>query len=107
VAFSPDGKLLASAHNSRIIGLWDVATRQLEEPVKLGQAAVSSLAFSPNGRLLAVASANVTTEANNSVILVDVPSRKQLGDLTEDQLRDIGLSRADAFVEANKPFWRA
>jgi len=34
-------------------------------------------------------------------------SRKQLGDLTEDQLRDIGLSRADAFVEANKPFWRA
>lgn len=34
-------------------------------------------------------------------------SRRQLGDLTEDQLRDIGLSRAGAIVEANKPFWRA
>lgn len=33
--------------------------------------------------------------------------RKQLGQLTEGQLRDIGLSRADAIVEANKPFWRA
>lgn len=34
-------------------------------------------------------------------------SRNQLGNLTEGQLRDIGLSRADAVVEANKPFWRA
>ena len=34
-------------------------------------------------------------------------SRNQLGYLTEGQLRDIGLSRADAVVEANKPFWRA
>jgi len=33
--------------------------------------------------------------------------RTQLGQLTEGQLRDIGLSRADAIVEANKPFWRA
>ena len=36
-----------------------------------------------------------------------IRTRKQLGDLTEDQLRDIALSRADAVVEANKPFWRA
>ena len=36
-----------------------------------------------------------------------VSPSKQLGDLNEDQLRDIGLSRAEAFVEANKPFWRA
>jgi len=83
VAFSVDGKLLASAHNNRTIGLWDLAGRKPEEPLKLGQAAVSSLAFSPNGRLLAIASASVTTEADNGVILFDVASRKQLGELLQ------------------------
>ena len=33
-------------------------------------------------------------------------SRKQLRRLTDDQLKDIGLSRADAHYEATLPFWR-
>jgi|HubBroStandDraft_1064217.scaffolds.fasta_scaffold1840856_1 uncharacterized protein YjiS (DUF1127 family) len=32
--------------------------------------------------------------------------RRELAGLCERSLRDIGLSRYDAFHEANKPFWR-
>lgn len=33
--------------------------------------------------------------------------RRELAHLTEHQLRDVGLSRADLLAEADKPFWRA
>jgi uncharacterized protein YjiS (DUF1127 family) len=33
-------------------------------------------------------------------------SRAQLATLDERMLQDIGLSRADAWFEINKPFWR-
>lgn len=32
--------------------------------------------------------------------------RETLAELTDDQLRDIGLSRQQADAEAAKPFWR-
>jgi uncharacterized protein YjiS (DUF1127 family) len=33
--------------------------------------------------------------------------RNELAQMCERSLRDIGLSRYDAFAEAKKPFWRA
>ena len=35
-----------------------------------------------------------------------VKQRRALGQLTDEQLKDIGISRADAMREASKPFWR-
>jgi uncharacterized protein YjiS (DUF1127 family) len=32
--------------------------------------------------------------------------RRQLAQLSNHMLRDIGLTRADAWLEAEKPFWR-
>jgi uncharacterized protein YjiS (DUF1127 family) len=32
--------------------------------------------------------------------------RQQLQSLSDHMLRDIGLTRADVFLEASKPFWR-
>jgi uncharacterized protein YjiS (DUF1127 family) len=32
--------------------------------------------------------------------------RRQLESLSDHMLRDIGLTRADVFAEASKPFWR-
>jgi uncharacterized protein YjiS (DUF1127 family) len=32
--------------------------------------------------------------------------RRQLEALSDRMLRDIGLTRADVFAEASKPFWR-
>jgi Domain of unknown function (DUF1127) len=31
--------------------------------------------------------------------------RRQLAELSDHMLRDIGLTRADAWAEADKPFW--
>ena len=33
-------------------------------------------------------------------------SRKALLEMSDEQLKDIGLSHADVYFEANRPFWR-
>ena len=56
VAFTQDGKTLASGSRDGTVILWDVATRQpLGEPLTSQGASVSSIAFSPDGKTLAVA----------------------------------------------------
>ena len=53
VAFSPDGKTLASGGRDQTITLWDVATGQARKTLLGHEEAVRSIAFHPDGHALA------------------------------------------------------
>jgi WD40 repeat protein len=60
LAYSPDGRTLASAGGDRVIRLWEVATGKQRRRLVGHTDTVWSLAFAPGGRLLASAGADAT-----------------------------------------------
>jgi WD40 repeat protein/energy-coupling factor transporter ATP-binding protein EcfA2 len=63
VAYSPDGRLVASAGRSTAIRVWDPASGAMVRRVESGHVDwINSLAFSPDGRFLASASADDTIQ---------------------------------------------
>ena len=78
LAFSPDGRTLASGGADGTLALWDVSSRKLLRPaIRAHRMSVHSLAFSPDGRILATA-AHGTADFDGTVRLWDTQSGQEL-----------------------------
>jgi WD40 repeat protein len=60
LAFSPDGKTLASGAYDQTVRLWEIATGKELQVLKDPTGAMARIAFSPDGKLLATASSDFT-----------------------------------------------
>jgi WD40 repeat protein len=99
VAYSPDGKLLATGSADGWVALWETATGRLVQRLG-GEAAIESLAFAPNGKLLAA----VCGQAE--VAVWDVATARKLHALAENG-RDSTLGRHDFLCVTFAPDSRA
>jgi len=77
MAFSPDGKVLATCGYDRLIKLWDVATAKEIMALKDHSDTVYSLAFSPDGKMLA------SGAADRAVKIWEVATGKRLHTLSD------------------------
>ncbi|MCA9063035.1 MAG: WD40 repeat domain-containing protein [Planctomycetaceae bacterium] len=88
IRFSPDGRMLASAHRERSIRLWDLQSRTPSATFTGHRWIAESLDWSPDGSLLASAACDFATR-QTEIMIWDVSTRKAVTTL---QSQDTGFA---------------
>ncbi|MGW0588610.1 caspase, EACC1-associated type, partial [Streptosporangium sp. NPDC002607] len=110
VAFSPDGKTLASASSDATVRLWDTAThRPIGTPLAGHTEDVTSVAFSPDGKTLA------SSSWDDTVRLWDMATRRPIGTPLAGHTEDVisvafsldGKTLASASTDRTVRLWDA
>jgi WD40 repeat protein len=77
-AFSPDGRMMATGGSDATIRLWDIGSREVQATLLGHHGEVTSLAWSPDGKVLASRS-----KEDHTVRFWDVAARQELGEIDE------------------------
>jgi WD40 repeat protein len=106
LAFAPGAKQLASAGGDHAVRIWDVASGREIESYPVFRSATSSVAFSPDGKLLA-AGDDAQPELPCQVLVWDVKTGERLGIWkTRLGVRQLGFSpdgKTLAVAQAHEP----
>ena len=108
MAFSPDGKRLASASQDETVKVWDAATGQETLTLKGHTSGVMSVAFSPDGKRLASASMDGTVKVWDAATGQETLTLKgHTGPVTSVAFSPDGKRLASASADKTVKVWDA
>jgi WD40 repeat protein len=96
LVISPNGRMLASSHSDHSVSLWDVATGEELQRFEERASSSASLAFSPDGRTLAIGE-------NRGTILLNVVSGSEILCLGQEEVLAMVFSPDGRTVASGHP----
>jgi WD40 repeat protein len=104
LAFSPEGKVLATTTTKGVAQFWNLAAWQVQRPQGMQPRAVHSLAFSPDGKTLAAGCAEKLVRIRNRVVHGDVVVERSPVGNTRETVRfwDLATGRERVLLRGEK-----